>query len=96
MIRSFSGNGTRDIYHGENTKAARNTLPRAQHGKAQHKLEMIKAADEIKDLRNPPGNRLEKLERHENRWSIRINQQYRIVFDWTNKAAYNVQITDYH
>lgn len=60
------------------------------------KLDMIKRAVMLDDLRVLPGTRLEKLEGYEHRWSIRINQQYRIVFVWMKGNAYNVLITDYH
>jgi toxin HigB-1 len=61
------------------------------------KLDMIKAAGELRDLANPPGNRLERL--HGDRagqHSIRINDQWRICFTWTPAGAANVEIVDYH
>lgn len=64
---------------------------------AVRKLDMLDAAGRIDDLRHPPGNRLEKL--HGDRagqWSIRINDQYRICFNWEDGDAYNVEIADYH
>jgi len=58
---------------------------------------MLHAAAELKDLKSPPGNRLEKLSGDRNdQWSIRINDQYRICFVWQNGDAWEVEITDYH
>ncbi|MEX0723451.1 MAG: type II toxin-antitoxin system RelE/ParE family toxin [Gracilimonas sp.] len=53
--------------------------------------------DELEELRSPPGNRLEKLKGdREGKHSIRINQQWRICFEWKDGDAYNIEITDYH
>ena len=63
------------------------------------KLQMLKAAHELQDLRIPPGNRLEPLKGDlQGRWSIRVNQQWRLVFQWdeTNKEATDVYFDDYH
>jgi proteic killer suppression protein len=58
---------------------------------------MINAAQTLDDLRSPPNNRLEKLERNrKGQHSIRINDQFRICFVWTGADADNVEITDYH
>lgn len=97
MIVSFRDQGTEDIYHDRNTKAARNTCPRHTWGTAQRKLDYLKDADELKDLRVPPGNRLEPLKGdRRGQHSIRINRQYRICFRWTEQGAREVEIDDYH
>lgn len=58
---------------------------------------MIDAADKLHDLKIPPGNRLEKLKGDlTGRYSIRINNQWRIIFSWIDNNAYEVEITDYH
>jgi proteic killer suppression protein len=58
---------------------------------------MLDAATDLKDLRVPPGNKLEKLEKDRlGQYSIRISDQYRICFEWRNGDAYDVEITDYH
>lgn len=58
---------------------------------------MLDAAVELSDLRDPPGNRLEKLRGDRiGQYSIRINDQYRICFVWRDHDAYEVEITDYH
>ena len=64
---------------------------------ARRKLKAIDAAKEIEDLRRPPGNRLEKLSGDRSgQWSIRINDQWRLCFRWTNGDAHDVAIVDYH
>jgi proteic killer suppression protein len=58
---------------------------------------MLDAATNVGDLRTPPGNRLEKLKGdREGRWSIRINDQWRICFHWEEADAFDVEIVDYH
>ena len=97
MIHSFANRGTEDIYDGANTKQARSLLPANLFGQARRKLDMINAAEEVKDLREPPGNRLEQLKGNlEGFYSIRINEQWRIIFRWTNNGAEVVEIIDYH
>jgi proteic killer suppression protein len=64
---------------------------------AYRKLTLINAVETINDLRIPPGNRLEKLKGdREGQYSIRINNQWRICFDWKDNDAYRVEIVDYH
>ena len=96
MIRDFGEKGTEDIWNGDNTAAARK-FPREIWKAAQRKLDMIRAAHELGDLRVPPGNRLEKLKGNlKDYHSIRINDQYRIIFKWEQGAAHEVEIVDYH
>ncbi len=94
----FAHQGTQDIFDGNDTKAARSTLPRELWERARRKLDMLNAAISLDDLRIPPANRLEKLKgRLAGYHSIRINDQYRIVFRWENGiGASEVRITDYH
>ena len=97
MIKSFKHIGTRDIWDGVDSKDARRTLPRALWRTATRKLDLINAAHSAADLRAPPGNRLEHLKGDlAGTFSIRINDQYRIVFDFKEGNASNVFITDYH
>jgi proteic killer suppression protein len=97
VIASFKDKGTEDVFDNEDTKAARKTCPREIWKVAQRKLAMIEAAAMITDLRMTPGNALEKLKRDRaGQQSIRINDQYRICFVWTEKGADDVEITDYH
>ena len=94
----FADTGTADIYHGRDTKKARRTLPQDLWNVARRKLDMLNAAVDLNDLKVPPANRLEKLTGDlEGHWSIRINDQYRIVFKWDDKnGAGEVRILDYH
>lgn len=96
MIINFADKTTEDIYNGQDSKPARK-MPMVIWSIAQRKLDMIDAAAELKDLKIPPANRLERLKGSlEGYYSIRINDQYRIVFNWINSGAANVKITDYH
>jgi toxin HigB-1 len=96
MILSFADKATEDLFHGENSKDAR-SLPRELWRVAVRKLDMIQAAHELLDLRSPPGNRLEALKgRLAGFHSIRINDQYRIIFKWAGQGAEKVQVLDYH
>lgn len=96
MILGFRDQTTRDIYHGDNTKSAR-LVPMVLWNVACRKLDLLNAARQLNDLRVPPGNRLEMLR---GQWagfhSIRVNDQYRLVFLWVNGNVKDVQITDYH
>ena len=96
MIKSFQDKTTLDVFHAINSKEARK-FPANLHGIAQRKLYYLDSAIELKDMRQPPGNRLEKLQGDLAEFhSIRINEQWRIVFRWTDDGAENVQIVDYH
>lgn len=96
MIESFKDKMTGDIYNGDDTKAARK-VPKWIWKTACRKLDMLNAARELKDLAIPPANRLEKLSGDiSNFHSIRINDQYRVIFVWANGNASSVQIVDYH
>lgn len=72
-------------------------MPRNVLKRATAKLLMLNAATNLRDLRSPPANRLEKLRgNREGQYSIRINQQYRVCFVWRSGDAYQVEIVDYH
>lgn len=97
MIVSFRDQGTEDIYHERNTKAARSTCPREIWSVAQRKLDYLQAAENLQDLQVPPGNQLEPLKgNRRGQHSIRINRQYRICFRWTENGPREVEIDDYH
>ena len=67
------------------------------HRPCGRKLEQLDSADDLRDLRNPPGNRLEILRgSRSDRYSIRINDQYRICFAWSDDGPKDVEIIDYH
>lgn len=96
MIQSFGNKTAEDIFNGNNTKDARK-LPNMLWDSAARKLDQINAAINLHDLRIPPGNRLEALRGSLASYhSIRINDQYRIVFKWINGHAHEVSIEDYH
>jgi proteic killer suppression protein len=93
MIVSFGDGETEKIWNGERSRR----LPGDIQALALRKLRLIEAAGRVDDLRVPPGNRLEKLRgKRAEQWSIRINDQWRIVFHWTEGGAENVSIVDYH
>ena len=93
MIKSFADKENELIFNGIRSPK----LPSDIQNTARRKLRMIAAAKIIDDLRIPPGNRLERLKGNlSDFWSIRINDQWRIVFLFENGGAENVEITDYH
>jgi proteic killer suppression protein len=97
MIVSFQDQGTEDVYDGTDSKAARKSCPRAIWPVARRKLDQLAAVMRLDALRVPPGNRLEALKgNREGQHSIRINDQYRICFGWTDAGPEQVEITDYH
>jgi proteic killer suppression protein len=96
VIVSFADQATMDIFHGLDTRAAR-TIPKAIWPIVRRKLDMINAATDLRDLRVPPSNHLEALRGNlRGKYSIRVNDQYRIVFAWHGGNAHDVQCTDYH
>lgn len=97
MIHSFKNIGSEDVYNGRNSTDARRLLPRQLWNIAARKLDQLDAAAVLDDLRVPPGNRLEALKADRlGQHSIRINDQYRICFMWSESGAETVEIVDYH
>ena len=97
MIRAFYDQGTEDVFNGVNSKEARKSCPKKLWRIAVRKLEQLDSAEMIDDLRVPPGNRLEALKGDRlGQYSIRINDQWRICFEWDDGEACNVEIVDYH
>lgn len=96
MIASFGDRPTEDLYHGRRSRYIRR-LPAELRSVILRKLDMIQAARVLEDLRVPPGNRLEAL-RGELRGShsIRVNDQWRVVFRWEAGEAHDVRVVDYH
>ena len=96
MIRSIKDATTQDIFDGLNSKVARK-LPQELHRKARRQLDLINAVTRIEDLKVPPGNQLEALKGDLKGFhSIRINDQWRIIFRWLDGNAEDVRIIDYH
>lgn len=92
MIRSFADKDTRRLFDDEDVRRFRGIAD-----PARRKLYLLHAAVRLEDLRVPPGNRLEPLQGDRSgQHSIRINQQFRICFRWTDGHAHDVQIADYH
>jgi proteic killer suppression protein len=93
VIRSFGSKDTERIWHEQYVKRVDRTVQRA----ALRKLELIHAANDVEDLRVPPGNRLERLiGDRRGQHSIRVNAQWRICFVWREGGADDVEFVDYH
>ncbi|MBW8875183.1 MAG: type II toxin-antitoxin system RelE/ParE family toxin [Acidobacteria bacterium] len=97
MIRSFKDRGTEEIFNGQNTKEARRACPPNLWAVASRKLDQLDSVQSLAELRIPPGNRLERLSGDRvGQLSIRINEQYRVCFVWTDSGPDEVEIVDYH
>ncbi|MBD1399633.1 type II toxin-antitoxin system RelE/ParE family toxin [Pelovirga terrestris] len=97
MIVSFKDKATEDIFNGVSSKEARKSCPRMLWKVATRKLDQVDSVTMLDELRVPPGNRLEALGRdRKGQHSIRINDQYRICFVWSDAGPKQVEITDYH
>ena len=95
MIKSFAGRTTGDIYDGTDSKAARK-IDKRVWPIVTRKLDVLNAANSLLDLRSP-GNQLEKLKGDwVNYWRIRVNDQYRVLFQFENGTAMNVRCMDIH
>lgn len=93
MIKTFGNPETEQLWTAERTRR----LPATLHKAAMRKLQMLNAAGALSDLAVPPGNRLEALKGdRQGQHSIRVNDQYRVCFEWRDGNAYAVEITDYH
>jgi proteic killer suppression protein len=93
MIESFASKETEKIFLGHISKK----LPLEVQRTARRKLIYLDDAEDLIDLQAPPGNKLEKLKGNRSgQYSIRINDQWRICFEWTGNKARNVEIVDYH
>ena len=97
MIQSFRDAGSEDVFYGRNTRSARRACPSSLWPIAARKLDQLDSADELRDLRSPPGNRLEILRGNRaGQHSIRINDQFRVCFVWSEAGPEHVEIVDYH
>lgn len=95
MICSFADDETRLVFEGKTVRR----LPPDIHRTAQRKLLLIHAANRLHDLKTPPNNKLERLDKERSRkgqWSIRVNDKWRICFEWADGNAHRVELTDYH
>ncbi len=93
VIRSFRDAETERVFRRERSRR----LPPDVQRRAHRKLLLLDAAEALRDLRIPPGNRLERLSgKRAGQHSIRVNDQWRICFRWDRRAAYDVEKTDHH
>ena len=96
MIKSFGNKTAEDIFHASTSRYSRK-LPLNLHDKAKRLLDQLNTAPTINFLKIPPGNRLEKLTgNYKGFWSVRINDQWRIIFKWIDDDAHDIAIIDYH
>jgi toxin HigB-1 len=96
MIVSFGDGATEDLYHGRSTSRAMR-IPREVASAALVKMDLLNGAAAMLDLRSPPGNRLEALKGDlKGLHSIRVNDQWRLVFRWQGNDAHQVRLMDYH
>ena len=96
VLQSFSDETTADLFRERNTRAARR-MPRELWRVVQRKLKLLDGAALLGDLAIPAGNRLERLKGQQaERYSIRVNDRYRLTFRWENGHAYEVCVEDYH
>ena len=93
MLRSFANKDTEQVWRRQRVRTLDGEVQRA----ALRKLLILDAAETLDDLRVSPGNRLEKLKgSRAGSYSVRVNQQWRICFSWTDAGPEDVEIVDYH
>ncbi len=93
MIRTFRDRDTESVFRRERVRRLGSAVQRA----ALRKLVVLHAATSLEDLRIPPANRLEKVRgKRDGQYSIRVNDQWRVCFEWRERGAWNVELTDYH
>lgn len=96
MIETFGNALAEDLFEDRNSRATR-SFPADLRRAARRKLQYLHEAADLRDLRSPPGNRLERLKGDlQGFHSIRINDQWRVVFRWGGGNAFDVRIVDYH
>ena len=97
MKLEFGSKGTEDIFKLKNSREASKTAPSEVHSIAVRKLDQMESVRSVEELSKPPGNRLEKLKGNlQGFYSIRINNQFRIIFRTTENAFTDITIVDYH
>jgi toxin HigB-1 len=92
MIQSWGNRATQEVFVGYFARGVAHDVQR----RAERKLHLLHRAVSLQDLNAAPSNRLEKMKGLENRWSMRINDQWRITFTWLDGHAWQVLIEDYH
>lgn len=92
-MKRFRNQETEDLWAGIPVRK----LDKGVRKQAQRRLQMLVAATRLEDLKVPPGNKLEALKGDRlGFWSIRVNNQYRLCFTWTNEGAADIEFVDYH
>jgi len=94
VILTFADAGTEDLFNGRKSQAARKQLPVSLWSRARRLLDQFQRAHVVGDMAQPPGNRFERLS--DGRYSVRVNDQYRVTFHWADGAAKEVWCGDYH
>lgn len=93
MIKSFGNRDTEKIWSGEYSRAFSQDIQEI----TRRKLRMLNSSTDLIDLRVPPSNKLEKLKGNlREYYSIRVNNQWRVIFNWYQNNAYQVELIDYH
>lgn len=97
MIKTFKNQTTEDLFNGIATKAALKLIHRNLWNIVSRKLDQLDSVTSLNELRVPPGNHLEALKgNRKGQHSIRINDQYRVCFKWTESGPEDVEVADYH
>lgn len=92
MIRSFNDKETREVFEGYSVKKWLSFIRQAER-----RLQILDSATSVQDLKNLPSNHFESLQgNRKGQYSIRINNKWRICFEWVNNEPHNVEIVDYH
>ena len=92
MIRSWRDRRSQEVFEGYFVRGLAHEVQR----RAERRLALLHRAASLADVRAVPSNRLEKLQGLQDRWSIRVNDQWRITFRWSDGDAWDVLIEDYH
>ena len=97
MIISFKDKASEDLFNGVGSRVARKACPQSLWRVTARKLDQLDSVQSLNELKIPPGNRLEALSgNRKGQYSIRINEQYRICFKWSESGPESVEVTDYH
>jgi proteic killer suppression protein len=97
VIRTFADGATEDLFNGVDSRRARAACPASLWPVVRRKLTQLNRVRDLRELAVPPGNRLERLHGdRDGQHSIRINQQYRVCFQWEDGYADQVEVADYH
>lgn len=97
MIVSFKDQATEDVFNGKASRVARKACPQSIQRIAARKLDQLDSVESLNELKVPPGKRREPLAgNRKGQYSIKINDQFRICFKWSESGPFEVGITDHH